>query len=281
METYTFAPIIPLRNYIKNIWIVESNHSNSIEQMIPFGCMDLVYVESNDVSYQGKSKTRFIKNDMFITGQVTQPYDLEYHSNTRLIGFGFYPHTAHLFIQDSVSQFTDNIYHVTDLFSCAETLETLREQTTLEAKVYLLQQFILNRISIKEHKGKKHNYLTFLLKEMYKNRGHFDIKKAQSDLKISQRYIQFLFKEYVGMSPLLYSKVIRFLNAVDIYQKNKISLTDLAYDLGYYDQAHFIRDFNRFTGVAPKKYFNTLPFLIEQFTTNEQSSLLYNSITEE
>jgi len=280
METYSFAPIFPLRNFIKNIWIVKSSNSKSIEQMIPFGCMDLIYVENSSISYKGKNEIQFEKNDIFITGQVTQSYDFEYHSNTRLIGFGFYPHTAHLFIQDSVFQFTDNICHLTTLFSCSDILENLREQTKIEVKIYMLQQFILNRIRMKKYKDKKHNYLTFILKEMYNNNGQFDITKAQSDLNISKRYIQFLFKEYVGMPPLLYSKIIRFLNSIDIYQKRNISLTDLAHDLGYYDQSHFIRDINRFTGVAPKKYFNTLPFLIEQFTQNEQSSLLYNSITE-
>lgn len=280
INTYSLAPIPQLRGFIKNIWIVENGSSNIVEKMIPFGCMDLVYVENEQVSYQSKKEIQFIKNDIFITGQVTQPYDLDYSANAQIIGFGFYPHTAHFFIQDSVFQFTNNVCRIGALFSYPDILERLREQTGIKNKVYFLEQLILSRIRKVKHKDKKHKYLTFLLKNMYKNKGQFDLSKLQNDLKISERYIQSLFKEYVGISPLLYSKVIRFLNAVDIYQKSKIPLTELAYNLGYYDQSHFIRDFKRFTGLSPKKYFNTLPYLIEQFTTNEQCSLLYNSIIE-
>ncbi len=265
MDTYSFAPIIPLRRFIKNIWIVKNGHSSRIEQMIPFGCMDLIYVAHKNVSYQGKEEIQFHRNDLFLTGQVTQPYHLTYAPNAQIIGFGFYPHTAHLFIRDSVFQFTDKICHLASLFSYPEILDTLHEQTDIEVKIFLLQQFILNRISKKNQADNKHNYVSYLLKYMYEKKGHFDISKAQSDLNISPRYIQLLFKEQVGTNPLLYAKIIRFLNALDIYQKKKIPLIKLAHDLGYYDQAHFIRDFKRFTGLSPKKYFNTLPYLMKLF----------------
>jgi AraC-like DNA-binding protein len=38
-------------------------------------------------------------------------------------------------------------------------------------------------------------------------------------------------------------------------QKKFRNLTSLAYENGYYDQAHFIRDFKEFTGVSPKYFF--------------------------
>ncbi|MDA3881173.1 MAG: helix-turn-helix domain-containing protein [Prolixibacteraceae bacterium] len=32
-------------------------------------------------------------------------------------------------------------------------------------------------------------------------------------------------------------------------------MTDLAYESGHYDQAHFINDFKKLTGITPKQYF--------------------------
>jgi AraC-like DNA-binding protein len=38
-------------------------------------------------------------------------------------------------------------------------------------------------------------------------------------------------------------------------EKRFANLTSLAYENGYYDQAHFIKDFNEFTGVSPKEFY--------------------------
>jgi AraC-like DNA-binding protein len=40
-------------------------------------------------------------------------------------------------------------------------------------------------------------------------------------------------------------------------RRQSISLTELAYRSGYFDQAHFIKDFKRYTGMTPKQYLKT------------------------
>lgn len=37
--------------------------------------------------------------------------------------------------------------------------------------------------------------------------------------------------------------------------KQYTNLTALAYDAGYYDQAHFIKDFKEFVGISPKQFY--------------------------
>lgn len=39
-------------------------------------------------------------------------------------------------------------------------------------------------------------------------------------------------------------------------KNKKKSLTDIAYDCGYYDQSHFINDFKEFSGYHPSQYFS-------------------------
>jgi len=39
------------------------------------------------------------------------------------------------------------------------------------------------------------------------------------------------------------------------YGNRNLSLTQIAYDAGYYDQSHFIRDFKDFSGHHPRHYF--------------------------
>ncbi|WP_276482632.1 helix-turn-helix domain-containing protein [Paraflavitalea pollutisoli] len=75
------------------------------------------------------------------------------------------------------------------------------------------------------------------------------------------------FKQYVGQSPKEYLKVIRFRRALKaLLHRRYLSLTELAYDLGYYDQSHFIKDFTQITDCNPG--------LIHQVTTVVQEELV-------
>jgi len=78
----------------------------------------------------------------------------------------------------------------------------------------------------------------------------------QNEFNDDNRLYRRLFKYYIGDSPKTFSKVVRFQNilkakpSTQSLRKNK-----LFYDLGYFDQAHFIKDFKNFYGVTPSKAF--------------------------
>ena len=64
------------------------------------------------------------------------------------------------------------------------------------------------------------------------------------------------FISVVGMSPKQLSRIVRMQSTLKMLeQKNFASLTSLAHENGYYDQAHFIKDFKEFTGMSPKLFF--------------------------
>jgi transcriptional regulator GlxA family with amidase domain len=73
---------------------------------------------------------------------------------------------------------------------------------------------------------------------------------------LSLRQFQRRFKELSGFPPKLYARIIRFGAAMQRYGNNFRSLTDIAYECGYYDQSHFIHDFKEFSGYHPKQYFS-------------------------
>lgn len=82
--------------------------------------------------------------------------------------------------------------------------------------------------------------------------------ETESDLNtgISPRQLRRIFNYYIGTTPKAFSKVVQFqhiLNAKPSAQglkENKIF-----FDAGFFDQAHFIKDFKRFYGVTPTQAF--------------------------
>lgn len=83
---------------------------------------------------------------------------------------------------------------------------------------------------------------------------------STKDICLSQRQFERNFKEFTGFSLRKYTKIKRFEQVFRYLQstKNKENLTEIAYRFGYYDQAHFNRDFKEFTNLSPLQLFRKI-----------------------
>jgi AraC-like DNA-binding protein len=72
---------------------------------------------------------------------------------------------------------------------------------------------------------------------------------------MSKRSLQRLFNRYVGASPKWVIARYRLFEAAEILAGgNSVDLGKVAVNLGYFDQAHFIKDFKRIVGSPPARY---------------------------
>jgi AraC-like DNA-binding protein len=89
--------------------------------------------------------------------------------------------------------------------------------------------------------------------------GHVPIGSLSTELGWSRRRLAARFKEDVGLVPKVFARVMRFHRAVEMLKAGRSPrLSDVALDCGYYDQAHFDRDFRVFAGVTPTELVRTL-----------------------
>jgi len=73
------------------------------------------------------------------------------------------------------------------------------------------------------------------------------------DAGVSIRTVDRLFREHLGVRPKTFARIARFQNAITLLKKDPgCTLADVAVRCGYYDQSHFVHDFRRFAGAAPK-----------------------------
>jgi AraC-like DNA-binding protein len=72
---------------------------------------------------------------------------------------------------------------------------------------------------------------------------------------MGKRTLQRLFSQYVGVSPKWVIKRYRLHEAADQLGAGEVvDWAKLAVDLGYFDQAHFIKDFKTIVGQTPAEY---------------------------
>jgi AraC-like DNA-binding protein len=79
------------------------------------------------------------------------------------------------------------------------------------------------------------------------------IGELAAELGWSRRHLTATVHRELGMAPKALARLLRFERAVERLRAGA-ELTDVALDSGYYDQAHFNRDFRAFAGVTPTEY---------------------------
>ena len=84
------------------------------------------------------------------------------------------------------------------------------------------------------------------------------IEELAQKIGLSQSALERRFQRCVGVAPRKFASLVRLKNVVQLREQG-VDLTTIAHTAGYYDQAHFIRDFKRFTGLAPSAFFALSP----------------------
>lgn len=105
-------------------------------------------------------------------------------------------------------------------------------------------------------KSRVRSELNFALQLINETNGLIDIVQLRDKVGMARASFQNYFKEQVGVSPKMYSRIVRA-NAM-YKQLNQTATKDwqqIISDFEYFDQAHFIKDFKHFFGSAPSQLF--------------------------
>jgi len=84
--------------------------------------------------------------------------------------------------------------------------------------------------------------------------GRLPIGRLAAELGATRKHIAERFRDEVGVSPKTLARVLRFRRAVRLLREGKLSLSDVSLSCGYFDQAHFTRDFREFAAETPAEF---------------------------
>lgn len=86
-------------------------------------------------------------------------------------------------------------------------------------------------------------------------RGAASVDAMAAAAGVSSRHLDRLFARHLGIPPKTLARVVRFQSALRaLMQEPDGTLADVAASAGYFDQAHFIKDFRKMTGGVPRGY---------------------------
>jgi methylphosphotriester-DNA--protein-cysteine methyltransferase len=104
--------------------------------------------------------------------------------------------------------------------------------------------------------GKPDEMVFAALELIHKSKGNIRIRGLMQQLHISQSPLEKRFRKAAGASPKKFASIVRLRHAIQNYNGSG-SFTELGYESGFYDQAHFIKEFKTFTGETPEIFFSS------------------------
>ena len=148
-----------------------------------------------------------------------------------------------------------------------ETLEQLDSSAQPARIKQVLDRFFLNAFT--RSRLVIDRRIQYLLGQIITHRGTLSLRDAAGELGLSQKRIEQLFGQYVGLSPKAFAGIARFQYVLAAYRP-EVDLTTLGQIAGFYDQSHFIRHFKKLADCPPRTFF------AQKFGPTHRISNLYN-----
>jgi AraC-like DNA-binding protein len=134
--------------------------------------------------------------------------------------------------------------------------DALRTSTDLDEGARLLDAFFRRRLEMEPA------YESFerALRELEESGGNATVEQISAAAAASSRTVERLFARYLGIAPKVLGRVLRFQGALKALMRDPgVPLAAVAAAAGYFDQAHFVKDFRRMSGGVPRGYRGYFP----------------------
>ncbi|MRG43826.1 helix-turn-helix domain-containing protein [Chitinophaga sp. SYP-B3965] len=247
-----FKRILPppgLARIIECYWIAESEDARPAkEKIIPDGFPEMIFHYGDPYRINLHHATWELQSQSLLAGQIRQYFFLENTGKSGVLGIKLQPTALTYLFDISMHTLTDKVVDLSVIM--AVPLQSLLcSPAPHDEKITAINEWMGSfPLPPQDHAEKAID----LIRE---HKGAIAVAEIITQLGISERHLERLFKKYVGLSPKFYARIIRFNHIFHLNQERNPTWTDLAFNAGYYDQSHFIRNFKAFTGEDPSGYY--------------------------
>lgn len=238
-----------LQQYIEVYWFLTASPTDCIDEYITVdGQADILinfgvpYQRIN--THNGTAETITTSN---IDAQRTYPIQIQTSGQINLLGIRFRAGALHPFVNIPAHELTDLTIDLPTIYGQAgsDLEEGLAQHiSNPTAQRDILDTFFLQQLTLSQSFQMVHQLSAQLTQTT--------IKDLSEHVGYSERSIHRLFQSNIGFSPKFYARLLRFQSALTLVtQHPTMTLADISQASGYYDQAHFSKDFRYFYGQSP------------------------------
>lgn len=252
--TYTlYDPPPHLSDIVERVWFFGTDGSEqecSCWKSCPsIGAIELILL------YQGPNTLTYVSGEVisypraYFTGVSETPIQWAQAGNSRMMGLRLRPEGLLRILPDPPSTFMNTHLDAELVFgtSVRLLLEQLAWARNHAEAIAFAEVFLLNFIQLVE--GQRQRVIRAL--SAIRHNPTLGSGAWADQANMCERQMQRLVKDYLGIRPGFYARMLRFGRVIEQARKEEAAWSHLALDGGYSDQAHLIRDFKAFAGLPP------------------------------
>jgi AraC-like DNA-binding protein len=255
MNYQEYPPSAALAPFVKCFWALESDDPgpHEKERIFPDGSIEWIFHYKDLFRKYTGEETFVIQPRSFFHGQLKRYFELQATGKIGVFGVRFHPAGLHPFVGFDISTITDDTIATSEVWPIElPRIETALLDVTTEQRIQFAETFLQEKLLLQ----KVDQPIIASVDAIIREGGNASVEALATESGIGRRVLERRFSAAVGLSPKMLARIVRFNRALQLIENNDFSFTAIAYEGGFYDQAHFIRDFRDFTGLNPKQYFS-------------------------
>lgn len=208
--------------------------------VIPDGCIDILFCCDPEHPYAK------------VCGSVLKSKKIQLQPNHEYFGVRFLPRSELDCSKYSIKDIIDHEIPLNEMFFIDHSsIQEIVKQKNFNEKINLFNNMLRHIIFASSSQATS---MKFALRKMYSVKGNISMNELAEEIGCSTRYLRKNFEQYIGISPKLFSQILKFQYSLYLLTKTKeYNIRDIIYEIGYYDQAHFINEFKKFSHLTPKE----------------------------
>ncbi|KAA0992586.1 AraC family transcriptional regulator [Dyadobacter aurulentus] len=240
-----FLPDPGLQSFIYCYWSLKTNQTLAEPfnyRVVADGCIDIFFELTNPV-------------ENFVMGFCKKYTEFPLENSFHYVGIRFLPSMFPQIFKVDASSLSNRFEELSNVIPATADFiaSSFNERLSASEIVTRFDQYFSRLIAQVTFYDDNRFYNAVGL--ILQNAGVLNIEN-DIDTGLSSRQLRRLFEFYIGDTPKTFSKVVRFQNIFRAKpSQQSLRENKLFYDSGYYDQAHFIKEFKNFYGVTPSRAF--------------------------
>lgn len=249
------APRGNLRKVIECFWTLEHDYRASFhshEHLWAAAHSELIF-SFGERYYLKTAAGRKMLPENFVIGPFRKKLMLYSDGFTGFVAVRFHPWGLSPFSRQPMSSLAGAIPPAEDVFDIRlQALVRQLQGRKREEKLDLLERHFQDRLATIDLEAIASASIG---KKIISKKGAAPISELLAEFRINSRRLERVFRAEIGLSPKMFSRIVRFNHARRIIEQHPdISLAQLTYDCGYSDQAHFNKNFRELFDLSPAHF---------------------------
>ncbi len=250
-------PSPDLSYFIKEIFYlhVDSDHEQTMVA-IDDGCYDFMFYKEKHatLTYQHTHSVK-INNRFLTVHQLNPPLHYRFGNSVSYFGIKAQPWLNGFFFPGHLDK---GVLDLEQIYQAQqEEVQAVFDSTSFQEKIQRAEEFIAK---IKPAYSENMDLTKQLCEEIYAKQGMVTVYELADKFGHNRQLLNKIFKAHVNYTLKQFIITVRIMSLAKFkINTPHYSLTEVAHEFGYFDQAHFNYDFKRISGIAPKAFFNNLP----------------------